>query len=72
MALLESVQRLLKDSLLSIDAVIPYDRYDLVGMVYEQGSVELREETPDGMRLRASVPRSLGERLAGFAAPVRA
>lgn len=71
-ALLESVQRLLRDSLLSIDAVIPYDRYDLVGMIYEQGSVELREETPDGMRLRATVPRSLGERLAGFAAPVRA
>jgi GTP-binding protein HflX len=69
--LLEAIQRLLKDSLISIEAVIPYNRYELVQMVYEQGTVEVREETPEGVRLCASVPRSLGEKLAGFVPNVR-
>jgi hypothetical protein len=37
-------------------------------MIYEQGTVDHREETPEGVLLRASVPKSLGERLAGFTA----
>ncbi|MCX7040776.1 MAG: 50S ribosome-binding GTPase, partial [Spirochaetes bacterium] len=69
--LLEAIQRLLKDSLISIEAVIPYNRYELVQMVYEQGTVEVREETPEGVRLCASVPKSLGEKLAGFVSNVR-
>jgi GTP-binding protein HflX len=69
--LLEAIERLLADSLLVVDALIPYDRYDLVTLIYETGSVELREETPDGVRLRASVPKSLGERLAAFTAGSR-
>jgi GTPase len=66
--LLETVERMLAESLERVDALIPYDRWDLVTQVYEQGTVEGREETPEGVRLRASVPRPLGEKLAGFAA----
>ena len=64
--LLETVQQMLADSLVSVEALIPYHRYDLVTLVYEKGSVELREETGEGVRLRASVPRALAERLAGY------
>lgn len=70
-ALLVAIERLLRDTQLSIEAVIPYGRYDLLRMIYEQGTVDLREETLEGVRLRASVPKSLGERLAGFTAGVR-
>ena len=66
--LLAAVERMLADSLLAVDAIIPYDRYDLVTQVYEKGTVQGREETPEGVRLRASVPASLGERLAAFKA----
>jgi hypothetical protein len=62
---------MLASSLVSVEVVVPYDRYDLVTQAYETGTVLLREETPEGVRLRASVPLSLGEKLAGFAAEGR-
>lgn len=65
--LLETIQSMLASSLVSVEVVIPYNRFDLVTQAYEKGTVELREETSEGVRLRASVPRSLGEKLAGFA-----
>ncbi len=61
--LLEKIEEMLQDSLVSLEAVIPYRRYDLVTSAYEQGTVEEREETPHGVRLRASVPKSLAERI---------
>jgi GTP-binding protein HflX len=62
-AFLETVERMLAESLQAVEVVIPYDRWDLVTRVYEKGTVHAREETPEGVRLRASVPRELGEKL---------
>ena len=63
-ALLAKIEEMLAEDLVVVESVIPYNRYDLVGLVYEQGAVELREEKPEGIFLRASVPRELAERLA--------
>jgi len=46
--------------------LIPYNRYEMVRMVYEQGSVAEKENEADGVRLRASVPAALATRLAPF------
>jgi GTP-binding protein HflX len=67
-ALLAKVEAILGQDLVETEVVIPYDRYELVRMVYEQGSVASKEDTPEGVRLRASVPASLSARLAEFAA----
>jgi hypothetical protein len=47
--------------------VVPYDRYSIISSVYENGTVKNREETAGGVRLRASVPRSLAEALSAYA-----
>jgi GTPase len=68
--LLELVETLLSAELVAVTAVIPFSRYDLVRMVYEQGSVQRKTDTNEGVYLQASVPASLAERLAPFAATI--
>jgi GTP-binding protein HflX len=63
------VERLLATELVTVSVVIPFARYDLVKLVYEQGSVEEKKDTNEGVRLRASVPAQLLERLAPFREP---
>ncbi len=64
-ALLEAVDSALADSLVILDVVIPYSRYDLVTRIHEQGTMEKKEDTPEGVHVRASVPKSLAERIKG-------
>jgi GTPase len=66
-ALLLAVQGALADSLVTVDTVVAYENYDLVALAHEKGSVELREETPEGIHLRTSVPGWLAERILGAA-----
>ncbi len=65
-ALLGEVERMLSGSLVERTVVIPYERFDLVSLAYEQGTVRSRKDTATGIRLRLSVPAALGERLAPF------
>jgi GTP-binding protein HflX len=62
-ALLEAADAVLADSLVVLDVLVPYDRYDLVTKVHEQGTIELKTDSPEGVRLRALVPRALAERI---------
>jgi GTP-binding protein HflX len=65
--MLAKAESILGESLVGVVAVIPYNRYELVRLVYEQGTVESREDLPEGVRLRASVPTALSDRLKEFA-----
>jgi GTP-binding protein HflX len=66
-ALLAKMEAMLGEDLVDLLVVLPYNRYDLVRLVYEQGSVVSKEDTEKGVRLRASVPHDLSLRLAMFA-----
>jgi GTP-binding protein HflX len=66
-ALLAKAEAMLGEDLVDLRVVIPYDRYDLVRLLYEQGSVRIKEDVPEGVRIRASVPGALSVRLAEFA-----
>ena len=66
-ALLARMEAMLAEELVGVQVVLPYDRYDLVRLVYDQGSVVSKEDTEHGVRLRASVPPALSLRLAEFA-----
>jgi GTP-binding protein HflX len=65
-ALLARIEEKLGAALVSLRILIPYDRYDLLGLLYEQATVEQREDAAQGIRLRVSVPEALAERLAEF------
>jgi GTP-binding protein HflX len=66
-ALLATTDSLLGQGLVDVRVLVPYDRYELVRLVYEQGSVAEKKDAEHGVRLRASVPASLATRLAPFA-----
>jgi len=57
---------MLASDLVNVRLLIPRDRYDLVGLAYEQGTVAEKRETPAGIRLSAAVPRPLAEKLAPY------
>ena len=65
-SLLEKIDAMLAEDLTTMHLLIPYDRYDLVSLVYEQGTVTAKQDTPTGVRVRAAVPRTLRKRLAEF------
>lgn len=66
-AMLAQAEAILGESLVAIEVVIPYARYELVRLVYEQGTVQSRKDLPEGIRLCASVPPALSDRLREFA-----
>ncbi len=66
MALRTGTLRVVFQPMVSLRGVIPYDRYDLVGLLYEQATVEKREDAAQGIRLSVTVPQALVERLAEF------
>jgi len=65
-ALLAGIEKMLGETLVSLQLVIPYDRFDLVGLLYEQAAVLEREDAAEGIRLKVTVPKALVERLARF------
>ncbi len=65
--LLAKIETILGEGLREMLLALPYDRYDLVRLVYEQGSVTTKEDGPDGVTLRARVPSALARMLAPFA-----
>ncbi len=57
----------LGEALVSMRLVIPYGRYDLVGLLYEQAIVEEREDAAQGIRMLVTMRKALVEKLAEFA-----
>jgi GTP-binding protein HflX len=66
--LLARVEAILREELVEVHISLPYDRYDLVTLVYEQGSVAEKGDGPGGVLLRAMVPAALARMLEPFAA----
>jgi GTP-binding protein HflX len=67
--LLTATEGLLATGLVRVRVLVPYDRYELVAMAFEQGTVERKEDVQDGVKLRALVPAGLAARLEAFAEP---
>ncbi|MGA2477270.1 MAG: GTPase HflX [Spirochaetia bacterium] len=65
-ALLAKVEAMLGESLVDLSVLIPYDRYELVRLLYEQGTVSSKADSPAGVLLRASVPEAIAARLTEF------
>lgn len=61
-ALLERIQVVLQQSLLPIDARVPYAEGQLISIFHEQGVVESVDHEEKGVRLRGRVPARLFER----------
>ena len=61
-ALLERIQAVLQQSLLPIDASVPYAEGQLISIFHEQGVVESVNHEEKGVRLRGRVPARLFER----------
>ncbi len=64
--LLARIEDMLAEGLVLAELVVPFERYDLVGLIYEQGTVTERRDTRTGARISAALPRELAEKLAPF------
>lgn len=67
--LLARIDAMLGQPLPTVDALVPYARYELVSQAFARGSVIAREDTADGVRIRAAVPADLADRLKAFPVP---
>jgi len=50
-ALLARIEKMLRETLVNLRVVNPYDRYGPGGLLYEQATVEKREDAAQGIRL---------------------
>ncbi len=67
-SLLSRIEKMLSESFVTMEVLIPYDRYDLVTGAYELGTIEHKEDTAEGIRLRLSVPKTLAAKLSAYTA----
>lgn len=67
--LLEKIDAMLGEPFPSVEALVPWARYELVSEAYARGSVSAREDTGAGVRIRAAVPADLARRLEAFPVP---
>jgi len=65
--LLARIETMFREGLVEVRLVLPYDRYDLVKLIYEQGSVTTKADGPEGIILHALVPTALARMLEAFA-----
>ena len=65
--LLQRVAATLPHSRRLVEAVVPYDRTELVAAAHREGEVLDVEHRPDGTYVRAEVERTVGQALAPFA-----
>lgn len=61
------IDEVLRETMRSVQVVIPYARGDLTTAIYEQGSVLGERHTAEGTWIKARVPAALCGRLAAFA-----
>jgi GTP-binding protein HflX len=54
--LLERLEAQLEDRLVSMSLVIPFDRYDLVSLLHQQGRIQQEKAEEDGIHIAGQVP----------------
>jgi GTPase len=64
--LFDAVEQVLAASLQRVQILLPYERGDLVSTLYELANVEERENTRDGVLLKAHLPPSLAVRFSEY------
>lgn len=57
------IERVLRESMLEIKMVVPYQRGDLLSLIHDQGVVSEEQHTAEGVHVHAHVPRRLATRL---------
>jgi GTP-binding protein HflX len=67
--LLAKIDAMIASPFATVEALVPYDHYELVSQAYEHGSVKAREDTDVGVRITAAVPDDLADRLRAFPVP---
>lgn len=60
------LDEVLRDILLTVEAVVPYSRGELMAAVYTQGSVEAEDFVAEGTHITACVPAALSNKLRPF------
>jgi GTP-binding protein HflX len=68
-ALLAKIDTMVGTPYAAVEALVPYESYELVRHAYEHGAVHAREDTAEGVRIRAAVPDDLAELLRAFPVP---
>ncbi|MDD4981987.1 MAG: GTPase HflX [Candidatus Omnitrophica bacterium] len=61
--LLEKIQEIIPSRMISLDAIIPHRRMDLVDLFYREGKVEKIRYLQKGIEIKAIIPRILHEQL---------
>ncbi len=61
--LVAEIERVLRESMLEIKMVVPYQRGDLLSLIHDQGVVKDEQHTAEGVCVHAYVPRRLAARL---------
>lgn len=64
--LLTMLDEVLRERMIPVDVLIPYQYGDLVALAHEHGFVEQEEHTESGTHLRARLPVDLAGRFSGF------
>jgi GTP-binding protein HflX len=67
--LLAKIDGMIASPFATVEAMVPYESYELVRLAHERGSVLAREDTAEGVRIRATVPDDLADRLRAFPVP---
>lgn len=62
--LLETIEKVIQRSLVSIDMLIPYNAGDLIALAHRQGVIKKETHTEKGVILEGDVPPALAARLA--------
>jgi GTP-binding protein HflX len=61
--LLACVEQVFLANMVSIDAIIPYSRGDLVALIYEKGTVESEDHVTEGTRIKGWIPPEIAVKL---------
>lgn len=61
-------EQFLEDRMVTMELVIPFDRYELISQLHEQGTVKEEKAEDQGLRLVANVPSRIRSQYEAFAA----
>ncbi|MCX7029025.1 MAG: GTPase HflX [Spirochaetes bacterium] len=67
--LLAKIDAMIGSPYATVEALVPYESFELVRLSHERGAVQEREDTAEGVRIRATVPDDLADRLRAFPLP---
>ncbi|GBG93184.1 hypothetical protein CBR_g60144 [Chara braunii] len=70
--MLAAVEAILRDDLVSVEVVIPYDKGEVLSKIHRLGMVNLEEYLPNGIRVQAHVPLAMSRQLLPLRIPLAA